>query len=121
MRADGVVAHSGGKVVKNVAGYDLGKLFTGSQGTLGLITEATFRLHPCPARWAWVTGGVRGRRSGPGRSRRWLGRGGSALVPSAVELDWPGRPGGRRRSLRVGVAAGGHGVRRGRRAKQMSD
>ena len=56
VRADGVVAHSGGKVVKNVAGYDLGKLFSGSQGTLGLITEVTFRLHPRPAAVAWVTG-----------------------------------------------------------------
>ena len=49
VRADGTVAHSGGKVVKNVAGYDLGKLFTGSFGTLGLIVEAAFRLHPRPA------------------------------------------------------------------------
>jgi glycolate oxidase FAD binding subunit len=55
VRADGVIAHSGGKVVKNVAGYDIGKLFCGSQGTLGLITEATFRLHPRPAAVAWVT------------------------------------------------------------------
>ncbi|HEX5301045.1 MAG TPA: FAD-binding oxidoreductase, partial [Streptosporangiaceae bacterium] len=42
VRADGVIARSGGKVVKNVAGYDIGKLFAGSHGTLGLITEATF-------------------------------------------------------------------------------
>ena len=46
---DGTVAKSGGKVVKNVAGYDLGKLFTGSFGTLGVIVQATFRLHPRPA------------------------------------------------------------------------
>ena len=48
VRADGVVAKAGGKVVKNVAGYDLGKLLTGSFGTLGVITEAAFRLHPLP-------------------------------------------------------------------------
>jgi glycolate oxidase FAD binding subunit len=44
--ADGTVAKAGSKVVKNVAGYDLSKLFTGSLGTLGLIAEANFRLHP---------------------------------------------------------------------------
>jgi glycolate oxidase FAD binding subunit len=47
--ADGTVAKAGGKVVKNVAGYDLGKLFTGSFGTLGVITQVIFRLHPLPA------------------------------------------------------------------------
>ena len=48
VRADGVVAHGGGKVVKNVAGFDLPKLMVGSLGTLGLIATATFRLHPLP-------------------------------------------------------------------------
>ena len=47
--ADGTVAKSGGKVVKNVAGYDLHKLMTGAFGTLGVIAEVTFRLHPMPA------------------------------------------------------------------------
>jgi glycolate oxidase FAD binding subunit len=55
VRADGTIAKSGGKVVKNVAGYDLGKLFAGSAGTLGLITEAIFRLHPLPEARAYVT------------------------------------------------------------------
>ena len=45
---DGTLASSGGKVVKNVAGYDLPKLVTGALGTLGIITRAVFRLHPLP-------------------------------------------------------------------------
>jgi glycolate oxidase FAD binding subunit len=45
---DGTLASSGGKVVKNVAGYDLPKLATGAFGTLGVITRAVFRLHPLP-------------------------------------------------------------------------
>ncbi len=53
--ADGTVARSGGTVVKNVAGYDLGKLYTGSLGTLGVITEAVFRLHPLPETCRWIT------------------------------------------------------------------
>ena len=46
--ADGTIAKTGGKVVKNVAGYDLHKLLTGSFGTLGVIAEVNFRLHPKP-------------------------------------------------------------------------
>ncbi|HYL61960.1 MAG TPA: FAD-binding oxidoreductase [Candidatus Methylomirabilis sp.] len=46
--ADGTLASSGGKVVKNVAGYDLPKLVTGAFGTLGVITRAVFRLHSLP-------------------------------------------------------------------------
>src|ERR1700733_3609093 len=87
VRADGVVAHAGGKVVKNVAGYDLGKLFSGSQGTLGLITEATFRLHPRPGAVAWVTGDY-GPSALPGVAAAVASAAGSALVPSAVELAW---------------------------------
>jgi glycolate oxidase FAD binding subunit len=53
--ANGTVTRSGGTVVKNVAGYDLGKLYTGSLGTLGVITEAVFRLHPLPEVSRWIT------------------------------------------------------------------
>ena len=46
--ADGTIANAGGKVVKNVAGYDLAKLFCGSHGRLGLVARASLRLHPRP-------------------------------------------------------------------------
>ena len=52
--SDGTIAKSGGQVIKNVAGYDLGKLFAGSFGTLGLIARVAVRLHPAPARTATV-------------------------------------------------------------------
>ena len=48
--ADGKICKAGGRVVKNVAGYDLCKLFTGSYGTLGVICEMTFKLRPRPAK-----------------------------------------------------------------------
>jgi glycolate oxidase FAD binding subunit len=88
VRADGTVAHSGGKVVKNVAGYDLGKLFAGSYGTLGLIVEAVFRLHPQPATAAYVTA----QRSGVADAAQAVAAAAaSVLAPSAIEVDRPSR------------------------------
>jgi glycolate oxidase FAD binding subunit len=49
VRTDGKVAKAGGRVVKNVAGYDLMKLLTGSYGTLGILSQVTFRIYPLPA------------------------------------------------------------------------
>jgi glycolate oxidase FAD binding subunit len=54
--SDGTVAKAGGKVIKNVAGYDMAKLFAGSEGTLGLIVSVAVRLHPQPAAAATVAG-----------------------------------------------------------------
>jgi glycolate oxidase FAD binding subunit len=86
VRADGTIARSGGKVVKNVAGYDLGKLFAGSRGTLGLITEATFRLHPLPQSTAYVSTQC----DSPQTCERLLAAAvAPAVAPVAAELSWP--------------------------------
>jgi len=81
--ADGTVASAGGKVVKNVAGYDLGKLYTGAHGTLGVVVSTTWRLHPVPpARRVVVLDLDDAAVAGPLAVR--LAR--STLTPSAVEL-----------------------------------
>jgi glycolate oxidase FAD binding subunit len=82
--ADGTVAKSGGKVVKNVAGYDLGKLFTGSFGSLGVIAECTFRLHPRPQTQRFVIAAV----DDPGAAV--VAVKSSGAVPSAIEYDGTG-------------------------------
>jgi glycolate oxidase FAD binding subunit len=124
VRADGVIAHSGGKVVKNVAGYDIGKLFCGSHGTLGLITEATFRLHPRPGAVAWVTAeffAASGAGGSDAASAAVASAANSALVPSAVELDWPGGTPQSPRPLRVGVLLEGTPSGVAERAGRMSE
>ena len=81
--ADGSLVRGGGKVVKNVAGYDLPKLFVGSYGTLGIIVELTVRLRPLPEAERWVS--VRfDRLKDAGTAVRAIM--GSDLIPSAVEL-----------------------------------
>ena len=109
VRADGVIAHAGGKVVKNVAGYDLGKLLTGSYGTLGVITEVAFRLHPLPP-----TPDL-GQRAGRLGGRRARGRQRvvhSQLAPTAVELDRPADGGWTRVAAARGHRGRGRGPRR---------
>jgi glycolate oxidase FAD binding subunit len=90
VRADGVVARSGGKVVKNVAGYDVAKLVCGAYGTLGLVTEAAFRLHPVAPAAAYVTVEVPDSAAAYAAVQRVLH---AQFVPTAVELDRP-EPGG---------------------------
>jgi glycolate oxidase FAD binding subunit len=96
VRADGTVASSGGKVVKNVAGYDLGKLFAGSYGTLGLIVEAAFRLHPMPAAASFVTCDCA---DADAADAAIAAAADSPLAPSAAEIDRPSRGA----PVRVGV------------------
>jgi glycolate oxidase FAD binding subunit len=83
--ADGTVAKAGGKVVKNVAGYDLAKLFTGSLGTLGVIAECNFRLHPRPETARTVAVELPDTASAGAASQAILH---AQVVPSAVELLW---------------------------------
>jgi glycolate oxidase FAD binding subunit len=102
VRADGVVAKAGGRVVKNVAGYDLGKLVIGSFGTLAVITESIFRLHPLPAARRLV----RGRFDRPEEAHRMVQAVLHAqVVPAALEVE-AGSDGGTVSVLLEGIEAG---------------
>lgn len=83
--SDGTVAKAGGKVVKNVAGYDLSKLFTGSLGTLGLIATCNFRLHPRPEAARTVAVELPDTVSASEAAQAIVH---AQLVPSALELHW---------------------------------
>ncbi|MBI4635975.1 MAG: FAD-binding oxidoreductase [Candidatus Rokubacteria bacterium] len=81
--AEGAVVRGGGKVVKNVAGYDLPKLFIGSYGTLGVIVEATVRLRPRPDEERLLAVRFDRVKDGGAAARAVMG---SDLIPNAVEL-----------------------------------
>ena len=81
--ADGTIAKSGGKVVKNVAGYDLPKLATGGLGTLGVITRAVFRLHPLPRNMRTLTIATADAADSQGIVLSILG---AQLAPAAVQV-----------------------------------
>ena len=81
--AEGAIVRGGGKVVKNVAGYDLPKLFVGSYGTLGVIVEATFKLRPRPDDERLMCVGFDRLKDGGAAVRALMA---SDLIPSAVEL-----------------------------------
>ena len=116
--ADGTVAKAGGKVIKNVAGYDLAKLFTGSFGSLGTIVDVSVRLHPLraghghghrPQRRPAARSRPRRRRSA---TRRWsctawtcAGQGGEGALLARVGRAEPGAPGDR-----VAAAMTEHGL-----------
>ena len=83
VHADGTVTKGGAKVVKNVTGYDMNKLYVGSLGTLGVIVEATFRLYPLPAAESTWVASFSTLQTARDAVAKILG---SPLVPSAVEL-----------------------------------
>jgi glycolate oxidase FAD binding subunit len=84
--ADGTVGHSGGKVVKNVAGYDVAKLLIGSLGTLAVITQLSLRLHPAPqASHTLVVEGL----DAAGAEAAWQALERTPVVPAKVLLLWP--------------------------------
>ncbi|NJN63180.1 MAG: FAD-binding oxidoreductase [Coleofasciculaceae cyanobacterium RL_1_1] len=85
VRHDGAIAKAGGRVVKNVAGYDLMKLLTGSYGTLGIITQLTFRLYPIPS--ASQTLMIHGQPDNIDRLARAIAA--SSLTPTAFDLVSP--------------------------------
>ncbi len=101
--ADGTIASSGGKVVKNVAGYDLSKLFCGSAGALGLIARVSLRLHPRPQAGRTLAVAVA---SAADAARLALATRLSTLEPSAVDLLWRAGGGSRLLILFEGSAAG---------------
>jgi glycolate oxidase FAD binding subunit len=100
--SDGTLSRSGGKVIKNVAGYDLGKLFCGSFGTLGLIVRVALRLHPLAPGTATAVGASDDPEA-LGAAARTLAA--LPLEADCLDVDWRGGSG--RLLVRFGSAAAG--------------
>lgn len=115
---DGRITHAGGRVVKNVAGYDLNKLYVGSLGTVGVIVELSFKLTPIPPSDALVV--ARFPEAGP--AWRFISAIlHSPLSPLAIELLGPAAAerAGFGRSLAVAVRAGGYAPAVDRQARDL--
>ncbi|MGI8863203.1 MAG: FAD-binding oxidoreductase [Solirubrobacteraceae bacterium] len=108
--SDGTIARAGSKVIKNVAGYDLAKLFTGSFGTLGMILSASVRLHPLPL----ATATALGTSSTPSELAEAVRALSSApLELEALDVAWRGGRGG--------ILARCGGTQSARRAQRVAD
>jgi glycolate oxidase FAD binding subunit len=87
---DGTVAKAGGKVIKNVAGYDLAKLMTGAFGTLGLIAQVALRLHPIPRNEVTVVGETD---DPTDLAKAALAASHARLEAQSLDIDWRGDQG----------------------------
>ena len=113
--SDGTVARSGGKVIKNVAGYDLPKLFCGSFGTLGLVVQVAVRLHPLPRERLTATGELQDPEA---LQRAVLSLARAPLEFEALDLGWA-RGGGRILARFAGAAPEARARRAGEIMSQM--
>jgi glycolate oxidase FAD binding subunit len=105
VNADGIISKAGGRVVKNVAGYDLNKLYVGSLGTVGVIVELSFKLHPLPANEGMLLAAFSSAAEAAAPIAALMR---SPLGPAAVELlDAGGARRCRAGRLRAGVREGG--------------
>ena len=98
VQADGTVVRSGGQVVKNVAGYDLNKMYIGSLGTLGILAEVNLKLQPLPAAGRLLVGTMAGIGEAAECAFRVMD---SEIMPSFLEVASPAT-----RALLAGEAAG---------------
>jgi glycolate oxidase FAD binding subunit len=114
---DGTVTHSGGRVVKNVAGYDLNKLYIGSLGTLGVIVELSFKLAPVPPATACVVGSFASALDTRELLRAVIR---SPLAPLAIELVSPTFAGGLPAQWGVVFRAGGYPEAVARQIRDLS-